>query len=135
MHLTLPAKNTDSTSAIKSATESHIRKPPHKSVRADEDGHDIFKIQPMTKHSGVSVCTWLTGLFQVVVAISTLGASITFSYVIGRIKEPVTTVGGKHRRWGHDEVQLFLGICWLLFLLGIAFAALASTLLTFFRDH
>ena len=91
----------------------------------------------MARHTGESVATWFNGLFTTVIGISTLGASITFSYVIGTINPPPSTSSssGSRRLFGITEVQLFLGISWLLFLLALAFASLGSTILTFFKDH
>ena len=45
-------------------------------------GHQFREIEPMAKHSGASVTTFFNGLFQTILAISTLGASITFNYVL-----------------------------------------------------
>lgn len=82
----------------------------------------------MTRHPAESVSAWFTGLFTTVIGISTLGASITFNYVIGLVNSPV-----KDSYFSPAEVQRFLGISWLLFLLALASASLASTILTFFK--
>lgn len=96
----------------------------------DENGHSWSQIQPMSKHSGEAVSTFFNGLFQTILGIATLGASITFSYVISNnTQAPVSHM------FGVAEVQLFLSISWLLFLLALASASLGSTLLTFFKDH
>ena len=100
-------------------------------LRPDEDGHSWRRIQPMSRHSGDSVSSFFTGLFGTIIAVSTLGASITFSYVISNNLTPPRN----HPLFGIDEIQLFLSISWLLFLLALAFASTGSTLLTFFRDH
>lgn len=104
--------------------------------RASTHGHSFSEIEPMAKHSGASVTTFFHGVFQTILAISTLGASITFNYVLSNSNSsnsptPLPTSG----RFSADTVQLFLATSWLLFLLALAFAALGSTLLTFFRRH
>lgn len=100
-------------------------------------GHDLIEIEPMAKHSGASVTTFFNGLFQTILAISTLGASITFNYVLSNNQQtnPTETPLPNTRAFSVDQVQLFLAISWLLFLLALAFAALGSTLLTFFKRH
>ncbi len=100
-------------------------------------GHDLTEIDPMAKHSGASVTSFFNGLFQTILAISTLGASITFNYVLSNNQStsPTPTPLPNTRAFSAETVQLFLAISWLLFLLALAFAALGSTLLTFFRRH
>src|SRR2546423_361306 len=88
-----------------------------------EHGHNLSRISPMTRHPAESVSTWFNGFFTTVIGISTLGASITFNYVISNPNSPVN---GSY--FNRDEVQLFLGISWLLFLLCLASACLASTI-------
>jgi hypothetical protein len=95
-----------------------------------EHGHNLSHISPMTRHPAESVFTWFNGLFTTVIGISTLGASITFNYVIGNSNRPAT-----ESYFSPREVQLFLGISWLLFLLSLVSASLGSTILTFFKDH
>ena len=95
-----------------------------------EHGHSLGRIAPMTRHTAESVSAWFSGLFTTVIAISTLGASITFNFVIGNNSTPV-----KNSYFEAGEVQLFLGISWLLFLLALAFASLGTTILTFFKEH
>ncbi|OAL39869.1 hypothetical protein AYO20_00781 [Fonsecaea nubica] len=97
-----------------------------------EHGHSLSHIRPITKHPGSSVTTFYNGVFTTIIGISTLGASITFSYVLSnntstpRARQPVFNV---------DQIQGFLAISWLLFLLALAIASLGSTILTFFKDH
>lgn len=95
-----------------------------------EHGHSLCHVHPMTHHSAENVSAWFNGFFTTVIGIATLGASITFSYVIG-----ATTTPPEKNRFGAGEVQLFLSISWLFFLLALAFASLGSTTLTFFKDH
>lgn len=125
-----------------------------------EHGHSygidaLHRIAPMAVHSGDSVATFFNGVFQTILAIGTLGASITFNYVLSNaslspdassgsdsetsnnsniLDSPVATTGGLPR-FSAATVQLFLSVSWLLFLLALAFASLGQTLLTFFRKH
>jgi hypothetical protein len=128
---------------------------------ASEHGHSygidaLHRIAPMAVHSGSSVAQFFNGLFQTILAIGTLGASITFNYVLSNaspsssngssasnsgnssnsntLDSPVPTTGGEPR-FSATTVQLFLSVSWLLFLLALAFASLGQTLLTFFRKH
>jgi len=97
-----------------------------------EHGHSFSYIRPMAQHPGASVATFFNGLFTTIIGISTLGASITFSYVLSNntstplSTDPVFKVA---------QIQEFLAISWLLFLLALANASLGSTVLTFFKDH
>ena len=125
-----------------------------------EHGHSygidaLHRIAPMAVHSGSSVATFFNGVFQTILAIGTLGASITFNYVLSNagpapadtsssnasstnnsntLDTPASTTGGVPR-FSAPTVQLFLSVSWLLFLLALAFASLGQTLLTFFRKH
>lgn len=93
-----------------------------------DHGHSLKGISPMTRHPAESVSAWFTGLFTTVIGISSLGASITFNYVIG-----VTSSPRQGSYFSPEEIQMLLGISWLLFLLALASASLASTILTFFK--
>lgn len=97
-----------------------------------EHGHSLSQIRPMAKHSGSSVATFFNGLFTTIIGISSLGASVTFSYVLSNNTQEVPL---ESPRFSNEEVQQFLAIGWLLFLLDLAFASLGSTLLTFFKNH
>ena len=113
------------------------------------------RIAPEAAHSGSSVTTFFNGLFQTILAIGTLGASITFNYVLSNaspsvdtsadsdsgnsngsntLDNPLATSSGSPR-FSAATVQLFLSVSWLLFLLALAFASLGQTLLTFFWKH
>ncbi|KAK5051476.1 hypothetical protein LTR84_003128 [Exophiala bonariae] len=97
-----------------------------------EHGHSLTQIRPMAKHSGSSVAAFFTGLHTTIIGISSLGASVTFSYVLSNNTQDVPA---QSPRFSKEQVQQFLAISWLLFLLGLAFASLGSTLLTFFKSH
>jgi len=97
-----------------------------------EHGHRISRVRPLSKHSGSSVATFFNGLFATIIGIATLGASVTFSYVLSNNVQPPSS---SHPTFDAAQVQLFLALSWLLFLLALAFASLGSTLLTFFKDH
>lgn len=97
-----------------------------------EHGHSLGQIRPMAKHSGSSVATFFNGLFTTIIGISSLGASVTFSYVLSNnTQDP--PLG--NARFSIIQVKQFLAISWLLFLLALAFASFGSTLLTFFKKH
>lgn len=96
-----------------------------------EHGHHLQRIKPMANHSGQSVVTFFNGLFQTMIAISTLGTSVTFSFII----TSTTQLGSPTGYYQQSQVATFLSISWLLFLLNLAFASLGSTLLTFFKAH
>lgn len=96
-----------------------------------EHGHHLQEIRPMAKHSGKSVVTFFTGLFQTMIAISTLGTSVTFSFIL----TGNTQLGNPTGYYREGQIVTFLAISWLLFLLNLAFASLGSTLLTFFKAH
>lgn len=97
-----------------------------------EHGHSLSRIRPMAKHSGAAVSTFFNGLFTTIIGIATLGASITFSYVLSNNS---SIPESQNPSFGSKQIQLFLAISWLLFLLALAFASLGSTLLTFFKNH
>lgn len=61
------------------------------------------------------------------------GTSVTFSYVL--TNNAPAPGPGPTSSFIDPNVQFFLAISWLLFLLSLAFACLGSTLLTFFRAH
>jgi len=96
-----------------------------------EHGHTLEKISPMSKHSGQSVVTFFNGLFQTIIAIATLGTSVTFSFILSS----QTDLSNPTAYYSQATVATFLAVSWLLFLLALAFASLGSTLLTFFRAH
>ena len=96
-----------------------------------EGGHSLYKIKPMAKHSGRSVVTFFNGLFQTIIAISTLGTSVTYSFIL----TGNTQLADPEAYFDQKRVVTFLAISWLLFLLALAFGSLGSTLLTFFRAH
>ncbi len=125
---------TELTQALEAAPASttipHQRTQTSMSQHELEHGHSPFHIHPMTHHSPESVSAWFNGFFTTVIGISTLGASITFNYILS---SPASPNPKGHFNVGH--IQLFLGISWLLFLLALAFASLGSTILTFFKDH
>jgi len=85
----------------------------------------------MTKHEGKSVVTFFNGLFQTIIAISTLGTSVTFSFILSTDSE----LSRPEAYYDQSQVATFLAISWLLFLLALAFGSLCSTLLTFFKAH
>ncbi|ETN43011.1 uncharacterized protein HMPREF1541_02169 [Cyphellophora europaea CBS 101466] len=149
------ARPTGSTRRQPSATDSSPTPASPHHVRTgtnllSEHGHSygldaLHRIAPMAVHSGASVASFFNGLFQTILAIGTLGASITFNYVLSNaapadsndsnVLDTPNNTGNGEPRFSAPTVQLFLSISWLLFLLGLAFASLGQTLLTFFRKH
>lgn len=97
-----------------------------------EHGHTLTQVEPMTTHSGASVATFFNGLFATIIGISTLGTSVTFSYVLSSNIQAPRAIDAT---FSLAEIQLFLAVSWLLFLLAMAFGSLGSTLLTFFKKH
>ncbi|EXJ83455.1 hypothetical protein A1O1_07078 [Capronia coronata CBS 617.96] len=110
--------------------DSHPRKAA--TELCSEHGHSLGRIRPMSKHSGAAVSTFFNGLFTTIIGIATLGASITFSYVLSN---NTSIPPSRSPSFDSQQIQLFLAISWLLFLLALAFASLGSTLLTFFKTH
>jgi len=114
-------------------TNEGIPVPPSKNPRIfSEHGHLLRHVRPMSQHTGASVSTFFNGLFTTMIGIATLGASITFSYVLSN---NTSAPSSKHPTFHQGQIQEFLAISWLLFLLALAFASLGSTLLTFFKNH
>ena len=66
------------------------------------------------------------------IGISSLGTSVTFSYVLSN---NASSPRSPNPVFNDAQIQLFLAISWLLFLLGLASAALGSTILNFFKEH
>lgn len=97
-----------------------------------EHGHSLSRIQPIAKHSGSSVSTFFNGVFTSSIGVATLGASITFSYVLSNNNNIPPS---RNPFFTTTQIQQFLATSWLLFLLTLAFASLGSTFLTFFKGH
>jgi hypothetical protein len=98
------------------------------SIASHENNACFPHIKSITKHSGLSVAAWFKAFFQIVIALSTLGASVTFNYILSEIKDPKFL-------WNKPVIQTYVAISWLLFLLALASAGLASTILNFFQGH
>ncbi|KIX07908.1 uncharacterized protein Z518_02562 [Rhinocladiella mackenziei CBS 650.93] len=113
-----------------SANETHANK--STTGLYSEHGHSISRIRPMAQHSGCSVASFFNGLFTTIIGIATLGASITFSYVLSN---NTSIAPSPNPTFNVRQVQQFLAISWLLFLLALGFASLGSSLLTFFKGH
>jgi hypothetical protein len=101
---------------------------PSDSIASHENNACLPHIKSITKHSGISVASWFKAFFQIVIALSTLGASVSFNFILSDIKEP-------RFMWGKAQISVYLSISWVLFLLALAFASLASTILNFFQGH
>lgn len=124
-------RNRDTRSDTESSTREKSKVAKSATGQLSEHGHHLQEIRPMAKHSGKSVVTFFTGLFQTMIAISTLGTSVTFSFILTGNTQLSNPTG----YYGEGQVVTFLAVSWLLFLLNLAFASLGSTLLTFFKAH
>ncbi len=74
------------------------------------------------------VRTFFQGLFKIVVAVSTLGASFTFSLILTDIRSP------SHPIFGVDQLIFFLALSWLLFIIALTMACVFTLLLNFWGD-
>ncbi|KAL9617869.1 MAG: hypothetical protein Q9160_007357 [Pyrenula sp. 1 TL-2023] len=109
-----------------------------------------------------SVATYFNGFFQAIIGLSTLGASLTFSYVLSTssvlsAQPPTATTQGTSSsgnnnninnssdnatpppapnpaRFTANQVSQFLAISWLLFILSLALSSIFTTVLQFFHD-
>jgi hypothetical protein len=85
----------------------------------------------VTPHNGPTygegAAKFFEGFFPSVVAISTLGASITFTVIISSLPEPKQT-------FAEESVRIFLAIAWLLFILGLALGTFLGSVMIFHRD-
>lgn len=97
-------------------------------IASQEKDSCLPYIKPIRKQSGFAVAAWFKAFFQVVIGLSTLGTSVTFNYVLSDFKNP-------NFLWSKPQIQTYLAISWVLFLLSLAFAGLASTLLNFFQGQ
>jgi hypothetical protein len=100
--------------------------------QSSEHDHSLSHIRPMAQHRGSSISAFFNGLFSITIAVSTLGTSITFSYVLSN---DISVPSSKPPTFAQQQIREFLAISWLLFLLALAFASLGSTFLTFFKNH
>ena len=101
---------------------------PSDSIASHENNACLPHIKSITKHSGISVAAWFKAFFQIVIALSTLGASVSFNFILTDVREP-------RFMWAKAQISVYLSVSWLLFLLALAFASLASTILNFFQGH
>jgi hypothetical protein len=95
-------------------------------------GDSLFKrksthIRKLTKRKGADILEWFYNLFTACGGIATLGAGFTFAALMSGLEEP-----GSDSRFDKAQVQMLLGLSWLLFLLSLGYATAASTLFTFY---
>jgi hypothetical protein len=83
----------------------------------------------LSLREGERVRTFFQGFIKIVVAISTLGASFTFSFVLGDIRSPILPL------FDEDEIRLFLAMSWLLFMSTLAIACMSALVLSFLGDQ
>ena len=94
--------------------------------------HGVYPSNKMrsTLDRGGVVADWFHNLFAVIMALSTLGTSVTFSYVVSGIRGPKG-----EPKFSTEVYEGFMAISWLLFILDLAIATLFSTILSFYRDQ
>ncbi|KAL9107651.1 MAG: hypothetical protein Q9227_007458 [Pyrenula ochraceoflavens] len=80
--------------------------------------------------SAENVATWFAGFFQTLLGLSTLGASITFSYVLSSSSN---TSLPRDAYFSSRQLSHFLALSWLLFVLALAFTSIFTTLLQFYH--
>lgn len=78
-----------------------------------------------------SVAGWFSGFFQAILGLSTLGASVTFSFVLSSSSAFASV---QLTRFTPKEVSRFLAVSWLLFILALALSSAFSTVLQFYHD-
>jgi hypothetical protein len=80
------------------------------------------------KTHGESAAKFFEGFFPSVIAISTLGASITFTVIVSSLPEPKQT-------FAEETVRTFLAIAWLLFILGLTLGTFLGSGMIFHSDE
>jgi hypothetical protein len=93
----------------------------------DKTAPEIINNYPPTREAE-RVRTFFQGLFKIVVAVSTLGASFTFTFILTDIRSP------NHPHFDGDQLVTFLAMSWLLFIVALIFACLFTLLLNFWGD-
>ena len=87
------------------------------------------KMQIYSSRGGV-VTAWFHNLFTVIIGLSTLGSSVTFSYIVSGIRGPKA-----RPRFSMKAYESFMAISWLLFIIDLAISTLFSTILSFYREQ
>lgn len=82
-----------------------------------------------TARDGTVTAEWFDTLFKAIIGISTLGAGFTFGTIFGDIGPNVPPPN-----FDPDHVRRCLAACWLLFVLALAVASFAGTLLALDKD-
>lgn len=87
-----------------------------------------IEIPPMSAQSAETINSFFTAYFTAILSICTLGASITFNYILnGNFRAP-----SPDSHFNKSELQTFIALAWLFFILGLAFTAACQTLLKFY---
>lgn len=76
------------------------------------------------------IADWFHNLFTVIIGLSTLGSSVTFSYVVSGIRGPKD-----QPKFSMKAYESFMAISWLLFILDLAISTLFSTILSFYKEQ
>jgi hypothetical protein len=85
--------------------------------------------QNLSLQEGKRVITFFHAYIKMVFAISTLGASFTFAFVLTDIRSPTLPF------FDVEQVRLFLAMSWLLFMSTLAIATLSMLLLNFLGEQ
>ena len=86
--------------------------------------------EPPGKPPGERLASYFENFFRTVVAVATLGASLTFSKLVSSPIEPFHDYGYSGR-----QVQYLLASSWLLFVLALAFTSFIASALSLWRPQ
>lgn len=89
--------------------------------------HDDASKSP---HPGERLASYFENFFRIVIGVATLGASITFAKIVQTPVAPFDNFG-----YSKYDVQWFLAISWLLFVLVLAFTSFFASLLSLYRPQ
>jgi len=85
---------------------------------------------PAPKYQGEEATDRFNDSFKALAAISTLGASITFSQVVTAAPEPLTYHG-----FDRESIQKYMAMSWLFFMLDLISALVAGSVLALYRPE
>lgn len=85
---------------------------------------------PKPAHPGERLASYFENFFRTVIGIATLGASITFAKIVQAPVAPFDNFG-----YSKYDIQWFLAISWLLFVLALAFTSAFASLLSLYRPQ
>ncbi|KAH8751234.1 hypothetical protein BGZ57DRAFT_714784, partial [Hyaloscypha finlandica] len=85
---------------------------------------------PPPKHPGLRLADFFDAMFKTITAISTLGASITFSKVVSNPTEPWVYHG-----ISGDDIQYYIADAFVCFALSLFLTTLAASALSYWRPQ